>query len=242
MGSKTGWDEGLVEGEILPNHDIGTEVPIRLCHNALEVSDLNVGGKVAKLHRPVDRPAKPAGIMEFKEKPVAGICRRIERSDGVSQTAGGMDNGQAAVAQSDHLGQAAGLEGRGHEGEIGGRVAETGKRIMKSADRHAVMKAVDLHDVLEMREKRAIRDECELDAGFMVIGHDLVQDFRKELAAFLHGVEAGRPEEQGRGGVFLKTEDALEFTFVPQLAFLVAGGVVGFGQRRIGFWRPVFRQ
>ena len=99
-----------------------------------------------------------------------------------------------------------------------------------------------LDDVVEVGLERAVGDDGDLEALAVVVGADLIEDVGQQLAALLHRVEAGRPEEQRGVGVGGEAEALLEFDLVAALALDERVGVVvvveiGVGlrvERRVG--------
>jgi len=77
------------------------------------------------------------GVVVGEAEAVAGPGAGVVGDDGVAQAAGLAHERQGAVAHGGELGEAAGLEERGHEEEVGGGVGApssrnwVGKRLMR---------------------------------------------------------------------------------------------------------------
>ncbi len=180
-----------------------------------------------ELHGLIDGPAEAAGVEYLEGKAIAGILGGIEGEGGVVDASGVVDDGEGAVFRADHLGEAAGLEGAWHEHEIGSGVAEAGEGLGEVGDGDAIVEAVDIYDVVEVVLVGSVGDDGDLEVFGGVIGDDVVEDFGEELGAFLDGIEAGGPEEEGGVGVLAEAEAFLEGEFIGALAGgVIVGGVV----------------
>ena len=165
-------------------------------HDAAYVAEFSFRREVMEIHSAVDGPAQTLGVVVLEKETVAAIGLGIELKDGVPKSTGSVDNGQTTVAHPYHLGETAGFEGRGHEDKIGRGVGEAGKRVVEFPNSDTALKPVRFYNVLKVGDERAISHEDHLQAAFLIVCGDLLEDFRENLAAFLDGIEAGRPEEK----------------------------------------------
>ena len=101
-----------------------------------------------------------------------------------------MGDGKGSVAGSDHLREAAGFEGRGHEDEVRAAISDVREGFGEGVDGDAVLEAVVFHDATEVLLIRSIGNHDNLQAKVGVVLSELVEDVGEELAAFLDGVEA----------------------------------------------------
>ena len=113
-----------------------------LAHDAGELGGALVGGQAEELHQLVDGPAQAPGVEDLEQEAVAGVVGDVEGFDGVVDAAGVVGERQGAVHRRDHLRQAAGLERRGHDDDVGGGVAEAGEALVEVAHGDPVVEAV----------------------------------------------------------------------------------------------------
>ena len=95
-------------------------------------------------HGPPHGAQHVIGIVALEGK-AAAAARGIPVDDGIRQAAGAAHNGDGAIPQGDHLGQAAGLALAGHQEEIGSGVDLPGKGGHKPAGKGHLLRVPPLH-------------------------------------------------------------------------------------------------
>ena len=114
----------VVDGLIVFHHAFVGEIFLGLLHDAFDLGIFVVGRELVELHGLIDGPAESVGVEVLEEEAVAVVLVNVEVPDGVLEAAGGVGDGKGTVSGPDHLRQPAGLEGRGHEDEVGPSVAQ----------------------------------------------------------------------------------------------------------------------
>ena len=150
--------------------------------------------------------------------------------DGIPQTAGLPHNGNGAVAQRDHLGQAAGLRLGRHQEDVGAGVDLAGQRRHKG-DAHAAAAGMPGRQLVEeaLVGVLAGAQDHQLDAlGQNIFGHGADQ---------VHALVGYQTGDHGHDGaaVLLQAKDLLQFLFTGRFALLHRVGVEVGGHVGVGF-------
>jgi len=119
--------EGVVEFSVVLNDAFIGEVLLGLDHDASDLGILLFDRELVEIESLIDGPAEAFRGEVLKEEAVTGVVVEIEVLDGILESAGGVRDGQGAVSGSNHLGESAWFEGRGHEDKVRPSVAEVGE-------------------------------------------------------------------------------------------------------------------
>ena len=226
--------ELMIDAEVLLEHGVLVKAQFGFPHNSGDGALFGVGRSVVKLHRGIDSPAESVGIEVGEGDAIALGVGLVKRIDGVAEAAGPVDDGDTSVVETDHLGEAAGLEGGGHEDKVARGESLTGELFFEVTDGDAVLEVMHCDDILKVAFEGAIADDNELEVIALIVGHDLMEDVGEELAALLNRVEPRGPEEEGSFVIDVEAEFFLEDDFVQGLPFVVCGGVEILSNSRIG--------
>ena len=167
------------------------------------------------------------GIVVEEGEAVALVSELVVGENGIPQAAGFTDDRDGAIAQRDHLAEAAGLKLAGHEEHVAAGVDAVGQLMVHGKAGGDPARILRLGPGEEVGIfGLAHTENSQLDVG----GHEFADDAFNEVKALLIG-QAGNDADQRNAGIDIESQFLLELFLTDFLAAQMIRIVVGIDHR-----------